>query len=380
MQVEEVEAHVRKTASSPADKATPSAPTPSPLSSQTPHSSAEEVSAPESSAVKKDANTPPSSIEAVTSNVENVESSSPGSARKRAHEEVAQEPAIVDVDIPVKTKEPLKRVSSVRLAMTADGAVKIKTSDSPTPSPPKERTTPLSDPNKRAKLTRSVSMYEDGKTFREPSESVKRGRMAPNFGRSRDARTWEFYCDNTTDTDLAAQVEAERKGSAVSAINLIRSSSFKSRNAPLSPATTNMRTNTPPVKAGRAKISRAHSSLPRLQAAVTTKGAGGPRQPRRGGQDRADDDADDGNESDKENWLPGTRQSHHRLRRTGPSTLAATRITANDIDAVARSGLVGDNNSNSDENAVPTTNESPTRRSDLAAVQSLLSLRESAWR
>ena len=41
------------------------------------------------------------------------------------------------------------------------------------------------------------------------------------IGRSRDARTWEFYCDSDACNVLIEQAEREEKGSATTAIGLI---------------------------------------------------------------------------------------------------------------------------------------------------------------
>lgn len=261
--------------------------------------------------------------------------------------------------IPSTKKEPLKRSSSMRLAMTADGAVKIKTSDSPTPSPPKARPEPLGDSTKKAKLTRATSMFEDGQIFRDPAQSKKLSRINSNFGRSRDARTWQFYCDNGPDDTLAAQAEAERKGSAVSAINLIRSGSKARGSVALSPIPTkaNLRV-APPGRAEKTKLSRARSSLARLQAS-TSKGNGDPRtNPPSGGP--TDDSVDD---REKENWKPGTTLLEHELRRTGPST--------NTRPVLER---------NADLSHAAGRDESPTKvATDLDCIQGLLSLSQGNW-
>lgn len=294
---------------------------------------------------------------------------------------------LVNPEIKAKTKEPLKRASSMRLAMTADGAVKIRTSDSPTPSPPKQRTLASVDNIKRSKLTRSVSMFEDGQTFREPASSKKLAAITPNFGRSRDARTWEFYCDSGSKDDLSTQAEAQSKGSAVGAINLIRTNNIKSRTA-LSPIPA--KGNSKPVKSAKAKIVRAQSSLARLQAApLAVAGAkagnipsGRSRRPRR----PSNGDHESDNDSDKENWLPGTRRSHHALRNPGGRTLdqfdPLVRITPGDRDLseIRRRVVPADRTENNINSHAHPDQSTRAQASELDVVQSLLSLSQGAWR
>jgi hypothetical protein len=295
-----------------------------------------------------------------------------------------------DVTSPPKRKGSLKRSSSVRLAFTADGAVKVKTSDSPSPSPPKIRASAPAKDGERVKLTRSVSMFDNGTTFRDPAQIKS---STPNFGRSRDARTWEFYCDSSPKNLLVA-AEAERKGSAVSAINLIRANSSRSRNATaLSPRPSKAN---PKIKApaGTAKkqMVRAHSSLARLQVAT------GGKKPFDGGDDDQNDENQDPfwDDGDKENWAPGTTTSVHPLRHTGPSRFARTGLGANGLDVSSapyrapptrevhpdcRSKTKLRTQSKRPENVqADDQQESPNKVADLDCVQGLLSLSQGAWR
>ncbi|ETN43652.1 uncharacterized protein HMPREF1541_02811 [Cyphellophora europaea CBS 101466] len=381
LQSHEVEAHFHKSAvstttptSSDSTTHTHPAPTPSPITDNLSSPTPEESNVPASSAdtvappTSQDARlleTPPSSIQTATqksaASSKVLVASSPSSGRKRGHDEMAEADHAAPVSVesrPPNIKEPLKRSTSMRLTMTADGAVKIKTSNSPTPSPPKPRHKPVneSNSNKKVKLSRSISMFEDGQTFRDPSSSKKLGHMSANFGRSRDARTWEFYCDNGPDDPLSVHAEAERKGSAVSAINLIRSAGSKSRAATaLSPVPTKVNSRvSQSATTKKAKLSRAHSSLATLQ---TSSSGGGPKKrtscsvPR---VDRTDD-------SEKENWKPGTTDVYHELRRSGPSTNTHA--------------VLGEN----EELSQP--EESPTKvAADLDCVHGLLSLSQGAWK
>ncbi|KPI43332.1 uncharacterized protein AB675_7067 [Cyphellophora attinorum] len=347
--------------------------------------------------------------------------SSPGSARKRQHAEMSANngvPAngvlLVQEYVPVKSREPIKRASSMRLATMADGSVKVRTRDTPTPSPPKQRMLPLtSDGAKRAKISRSVSMFEPSQVFADASSDTKLAVKPVNYGRSRDARAWEFYCDKGP-KELTKQAEAQHKGSAVGAINLIRSTSSVKPRRVLGDLPKN--TNGTRAKTTKPKITRAQSSVARLQvapasrlpqAAASIRPFDGPveadtavvnkiarsiprgRRPRRTCGFSDGEESDDGYDSDKENWKPGTRQWRHELRNGGeylvpfgvdldlpvvapparPQSQPAVRyaiengVVVRDLGAATTS---------------TTTQALPT--ADLDVVQGLLSLGRGAWR
>lgn len=334
--------------------------------------------------------TPPSSMdetksvpvgkhEATTVSKDNCEESTPGSARKRDHAEMSSDSQVearssstLADAIPTKSKEPIKRSSSVRLSMTAEGAVKIRTNDEPTPSPPKERPLPPTrSQTSQTKIRRSISLFEDPETP-QVDQSSKPRLLNAGFGRSRDARTWEFYCDNNARDALSTQVEAERNGSAVGAINLIRSNSQKSRGfpAPMSPslAKGNAQLGTAKSKAGKPKMMRAKSSLARLQS--SEQDAPVLKQSSKQGSHVRSPSGD----SDKENWAPGTRISENPLRRTQPTNNRRPVLQSNGSatfrDARPHSNIAG-------KASIVKTGAGGD---DLDCIQGLLSLSQGAWR
>ncbi|KAK5062973.1 hypothetical protein LTR84_005049 [Exophiala bonariae] len=362
-----------------------------------PSSSADTTIGTGSSQVTAAPSTPPSSLEeqtkvaspdqigqGVTESDGNESTSEQGSARKRDHDEMSgakdkilTSPVVQEPQKDPQAKEPFARSSSmVRLAMTADGAVKIRTNNEPTPSPEKPRTLPAPVPQStaRASFSRSKSAISDAEAFRQ---SVQGQAKTPGagFGRSRDSRTWEFYCDSTAKDALSIQAEAETAGSAVSAINLVRSNSFKSRTQALSPSISKTNGRTSVIsRDGKSKLARTKSSLGRLQSrSAENPGDGLKSQHLRSPS----------GDSDKENWAPGTRASVNPLRRTEPSLSARPPLQANE-SVIFRDATPASQRSRVNGNLPGTTQPSPSKEKakgeELDCVQGLLSLSQGAWR
>ncbi len=271
-----------------------------------------------------------------------------------------------------KPKESLQRSSSVRLSMTAEGAVKIRTNDETTPSPTKERPLPPTrGQNSQMKMRRSISLFEETDT--QPITQPSKPRLLnAGFGRSRDARTWEFYCDSSARDALSTHVEAERNGSAVGAINLIRSYSHKSRGfpAPMSPSLSksNAQLGTVKPKSGKPKIMRAKSSLARLQSSEQETSM--LKQSNKQVQHVRSPSGD----SDKENWAPGTRISENPLRRTQPTNNRRPVLQSN--ESATFRDVRPQSNTAGKASAIKTS----AGGDDLDCIQGLLSLSQGAWR
>jgi hypothetical protein len=303
--------------------------------------------------------------------------------RKRGIEEVAE------------AASQSSQTSIIRLSMTVDGAVKVRTTDQDTPSPPKQR--PQSPAILQTEgLRRSHSSIA-------ASEERKEGQMStakPSsgiFGRSRDARTWEFYCDVDARAALSAQAENENNGSAVSAINLIRS---RSRNAKSkAQQEDNVRSLKPKIGPGNA---RKHGALAEQKskmvpaASSTARVFGncktGPAE-RQKTVTKPHARAASG-DSDKENWAPGTRSSTHPLRQRQASTRASHAILQDHLPGASsktiRTRRIPERNEHSgpdQENAPKNDGKEADsftyggdKEEDLDCVQGLLSLSQGAWR
>src|SRR3954464_6129982 len=89
-----------------------------------------------------------------------------------------------------------------------------------------------------------------------------------------------------------------------------------------------------------------------------------------------------GSDSDKENWLPGTRESTHGLRRTEPAAARGSILQQPSSRAAQHSHAPPVlPSANDQENRVPASSrKEKTKGDDLDCVQGLLSLSQGAWR
>lgn len=281
--------------------------------------------------------------------------------------------------------------SHVRLSMSLDGAVKVKTNDEETPSPPKHRE-PAPTPALKLPggLQRSKSAIVLGVPLSPRTSKAKA--VSGQFGRSRDARTWEFYCDGDAREALSAHAENERAGSAVGAINLIRSRSQKSRfhimtERPGTSNVTHTHVSHPRVKT---KLSRAKSSthLQDMDRSFVKPSI------KKGKSSHVIWHSGD---SDKENWAPGTRSSHYATRRQHTSTNGQSHLGHDDYRPsqeasagdpstnmskgdVMRKRVAVDKDYNGRSEQRKTLIEEGGKGEDLDCIQGLLSLSQGAWR
>lgn len=266
-----------------------------------------------------------------------------------------------------KQPKPLRRSSSfVRLAVSADGSVKVRVNDETTPSPPKERPAPPADlANRRSSgLSRAQSDVTSTFNFQDASASA-RGAV----GRSRDARTWEFYCDRSARSSLAARAEEEASGSAVSAIGLLRSASQK-RSQVLTPNTTKqnaLRRSQSAVKSKPA-LARTQSSMARLQSSDGVYEDVDFKRPKLADHHRRSSGVD----SDKENWAPGREAPVHE-----PGLKSSDRSEYNLPKQVGNNGHVHPTSTHPKK---ATAGAGKAKGDDLDCIQGLLSLSQGAWR
>jgi len=304
----------------------------------------------------------------------------------------------------------LKRTSSlVRLSMTLDGKAKVTTNDEGSPSPP--RVQPLSIPAKlgqRSTLQRSTSLVASGTVSQQTgnTDSILWPRRTTS-GRSRDARTWEFYCDSDSRNALTAQADQEQSGSAVGAIALIKARHKKAL-APNANKRNLQASRAAPVKriksssgAGKPKLSRAASSLARLETAhdnedqssnTKKKGMDNDSQPTISRSPSGD--------SDKENWEPGTQVANVRRRRVPEAGNNRQRpVLKENLHVISHSSSLGavlnrenisprrggrtraaSGEKDTEVPALMGESSVPREEEDLDCVQNLLSLSQGAWR
>ena len=214
---------------------------------------------------------------------------------------------------------PLKRTSSsIRLSLSLDGKAQVIVENGSSPSPPspmQSTSANLGSRHEPFRRSRSAGGPENLPFQSFESKPLQLPRCKP-VGRSRDARTWEFYCDSDARNALTIQAEEEQKGSAERAIGLIRSSSSRvlrpatgSQNAQLMMGTESMkRKKNSRQTSQKPKLARTASSFARLQT-VEHKSIDQPRQKAKALKPDAEPDifVDFKSDSDKENWEPGTQ-------------------------------------------------------------------------
>jgi hypothetical protein len=195
----------------------------------------------------------------------------------------------------------LKKSSSfVRLSMTSEGAAKIITNDSPSPSPPRP------SQQLRQSLNSSqgpgIPSLDLTRVSRDNATSLRRSAS----GRSRDSRAWEFWCDKDSRNEIEEQAEKDASGSAADAIGLMRASSGRrvlaslpsKRNASVLRQPSAKRTK---LDHPRPSLQRSNTSAGRLQHGVETVAKPGLqlKYSESGASIHIP-----GNDSDKENWSP----------------------------------------------------------------------------
>lgn len=289
---------------------------------------------------------------------------------------------------------PRRTSSSIRLSMSVNGKAEVITD--------KEPASLLTDlnlkPRPRGSLQRSQSAVE-------PNDLSLGSRRGSFTGRSRDARTWEFYCDSDARNALTEHAEREQSGSAVGPIGLIRSRNNKTigqntskRNANPSQREPTKRQKPHDPLAEKPKLARTLSSVARLQSVKNIQ-----KQDMKG-QDKVPAAVlhEDGSDSDKENWEPGTQTSRERRPRQLVNPQIRRRLleeSRNHLSLSSSLGTLMNRESVSPHHSRPNTSsshranipkidaevagfmcEQPAEMpEDLDCVQSLLSLSQAAW-
>ena len=310
----------------------------------------------------------------------------------------------------------LERVSSlVRLSMSLDGKAKVTTGSGMTPSPPRSK--PATQPahpigGRSIGMQRSQSLVETGqKDSQDPASIPPLRRRAT--GRSRDARTWEFYCDKDARDALNEHAEREESGSATAAIALLKSNSNSTR-----AITAKIRTKQGHLERGdlaasvdaekgckRPKLGRSKSSAANMQSHSVARHkdiAKTMKRLHKSGSQSAIFDLYEG-DSDEENWVPGTQMSNPPRRQLihtfhSRRILEESRHDPSSSRALTKKGsggfrkstiAVNANGSDRKENQAPEIDDEvatlmgqadlPRAADEMDCVQNLLSLSQGAW-
>lgn len=280
---------------------------------------------------------------------------------------------------PERSDRQLKRVSScVRLTMNAEGKAEIVTKDASSPSPPRP---------KQQMMLPDVTLGQTTTPDVSASQGSQ-GSQRSTIGRSRDSRSWEFWCDKESRSELGSAAEKEASGSAAGAIGLLRTASGRNILGSVS-GKRNSAFSGHPASAKRSKLGqrkplqRASTSLGRLQGKHGHSGASLPKLKHAGS---ATSLRIKGNDSDKENWSP------ERDLDSDGEEISQLDGASDRRDVVrqrqSRSNKVGRNRaySQNDENDPEADAElaefmrGERKSEDLDCVQGLLSLSQGNWK
>ncbi|XHF97790.1 hypothetical protein AWENTII_001371 [Aspergillus wentii] len=301
------------------------------------------------------------------------------------------------------TPSPPKGRNSLRIAMSSDGKAVIRADDEPSPS--KNRISMFSTRKSRfAGLRRSNSAV----VLATPRAGMPEKERT--FGRSRDPRNWESFFDTDARSALSTPTSAQ-SAPHMDSPGLFRSRGQRSLTRSLSARQNALASrnpdllNTPvPQQAGekRRKISRTVSSLGRLES----RGALNDKTPSQkssklfSSSKKDDEDLElQLGDSDKENWIPGTRTSHVRRRAASHNTQRPVLKEANGREGRANKNLTTAGRRSrltqgsqhkaggksmpelgADISAFMAGGNGASQEEDLDCIQGLLSLSQGAWK
>lgn len=290
----------------------------------------------------------------------------------------------------------LRKVSSfIRLSMNSEGGAEVVAKNTSSPSPP--RAPMLSEVAYTSTEGAPASLkLPSAATTLAPTSTGPPIQRAPS-GRSRDSRSWEFWCDRDCRSELEEKAEKDASGSAADAIQLLRSASGRNILGAVPAKRNSAVGNTHASKRlrrdGRGPLQRSSTSNGRLQG--KQNGAFDPavkEVPKLEASQSALSVHIPGNDSDKENWSPGSDQqgdglsvsadgeamytaSHGGRQSNLPEPFHKRRVTTHkgsidpesdtEIAAFMRTGRESDRVSDHEE---------------LDCVQGLLSLSQGNWR
>lgn len=342
--------------------------------------------------------------------------------RKRSVSDIRGECAVVHQErANVVHATPVKSPPSLRLSLSFDGEAMVRKEDEITPSPPKGRNAlriamssdgkaVIRAENEPSPSKNRVAMFSVRRTkltgLRRSSSAVfpatPRAGMTEKdrvFGRSRDPRNWESFFDTDARSALSTPTSSQTApnpspGHFQSRSQRSLSRSMSARHGMHSIHADAART---PISQSmgekRRKLSRTVSSLGRLE----TERNKAPPHPSKLSKSmtskhhKPDLELDPG-DSDKENWVPGTRSSQVR-RRTNPH---APRAVLRESNPNRRLNVQPNGKRNrpypagtqgkappdlsAEVSAFMAGSAGGSQEDDLDCVQGLLSLSQGAWR
>ena len=286
------------------------------------------------------------------------------------------------------TPSPPKGRNALRISMSSDGKAVIRAENEPSPS--KNRVAMFS-----ARRTKLSSLRRSNSAIFPATPRVGMGEKDRVFGRSRDPRNWESIFDTDARSALSTPTSAHTAPNASPGLFQSRSQRSLTRSASQRHGPLAVHTDTPVSQSmgeKRRKLSRAVSSLGRLETDLTRQSVSSSKLFKSMPKSNKSVLELDPGDSDKENWVPGTRSSHVRRRTTSHAPRPALR-EANPNRGL---GLISNGKRNRSVAASP-RNKAPhhlsedvaafmatgtggSQEDDLDCVQGLLSLSQGAWR
>ncbi|KAJ5648348.1 Homeodomain [Penicillium lividum] len=339
--------------------------------------------------------------------------------RKRSIADIQEVPQEPRTDHVMST--PTKSPPSLRLSMSFDGEAMVRKEDEMTPSPPKGRNAlriamssdgkaVIRAENEPSPSKNRVAMFSVRRTklsgLRRSNSAIfpstPRAGMAEKdrvFGRSRDPRNWESFFDTDARSALSTPASSQTAPNPNSSPSLFQSRgprsltrSASTRQSLLSAHPDLSRT---PISQAmgekRRKLSRTVSSMGRLETdrnRVNSQSKLSRSTPSKPGKLDLELDLGD---SDKENWIPGTRTPQVRRRTTSHTTRPALRdanrnrglgLTTGKRNRPFAAGVQGKAppELSSEVSAFMSGGTGDSQEDDLDCVQGLLSLSQGAWR
>lgn len=289
------------------------------------------------------------------------------------------------------TPSPPKGQNALRISMSSDGKAVIRTDDEPSPS--KNRISMFS-----TRKTHFTGLRRSNSAILPATPRVASSEKERMFGRSRDPRNWESVFD--TDARSALSTPGSAQSAPHSTPGLFRSRGQRSLTRSLSSRRNAFANNSPshpetpmPMQAGdkRRKLSRTVSSLGRLESnranALGQVSGNSLKMPKLlGNSKKNDEDFEFHNgDSDKENWIPGTRISNVRRRTTTSNMQRPALRDANSKNRRSRLSQAHQQRKTAPEvepevSAFMANGGSASQEEDLDCIQGLLSLSQGAWR
>ena len=192
--------------------------------------------------------------------------------------------------VPAVRRELRKSSSLIRLSMDSEGKAMVTTKDASSPSPPRPQ---------QHRLPGNTSSSEDLSSL-PPPNGLKRSFS----GRSRDSRSWEFWCDKESRNELETAAVRDARGSATGAIGLLRNASGRSVLGTLSSKQNQIHPDSNKRQRHelkRSTVQRSSTASARLQDSHGARDAHAPAVSLKR------------SESDKENWSPHNGSSESRF-------------------------------------------------------------------